>query len=94
MYILDILKGLGLSYVMPDFAVFCCELQNYSKPYRTLPRFNSMNRYSVIVVANQRYCLKRCSGMLGSILDLKLLAVWGSDLGGGNTVRPPGNIQI
>ena len=55
---------------MPDFAVFCCALQNYSKLYRSLPKFNSMNRYSIIVVANQRYGLKRCSGMLGSILDL------------------------
>ena len=79
---------------MPEFAVFCCALQNYSKPYRSLPKFNSMNRYSIIVVANQRYGLKRCSGMLGSILDLKLLAVRGSDPGCENTVPPPENIQI
>jgi hypothetical protein len=72
LYILDILEGLGWSYVMPDFAVFCCALQNYSKPYRSLPKFNSMNRYSIIVVAYQRYGLKRCSGMLGSILDLNV----------------------
>jgi len=57
---------------MPDFAVFCCALQNYSKLYRSLPKFNSMNRYSIIVVAYQRYGLKRCSGMLGSILDLNV----------------------
>ena len=28
--------------------------------------------HNIIVVANQRYGLKRCSGMLGSILDLNV----------------------
>ncbi len=75
LYILDILEGLGWSYLMPDFAIFCCALQNFSKPYRSLPKFNSMNRYSIIVVANQRYGLKRCSGTFGSISDLKEVLV-------------------
>jgi hypothetical protein len=31
-----------------------------------------VSSYNIVVVANQRYGLKRCSGMLGSILDLNV----------------------
>ncbi len=64
---------------MRDLVVFLLRMKkDHSKPYRSLPKFNSkfsMNRYNIIVVSNQRYGLKRYSGMLGSISDFNIVVL-------------------